>query len=155
MKKIILFLAFCWCFAIAGASAQVFTENYGQVILLSQTDDDGNTAYGLKKKGKKLLPVRYNVAICKELQIMAFYAGHELYLYDSTGKLLDYQYVEFKFDKDAYVDFEPIKARADVPCYELTAYYFSNSWVYDRFGIYYNLGGHLYRITRPKAELMN
>lgn len=153
MKSIIVF-AVCFMLSAVSVSATKKTTGvkYGSVELVC----DANQAhFGLSKNGKELLPARYEYTYNKEVGMFAFYAGDELYLYDTAGKQIAHERIDFPIDKDASVDFEAVKDRTDVPCFELRAYFFNSSWGSQSFGTFFNKGGHIYRIKRPKPELMN
>lgn len=156
MKRIIISVICLMLFA-ANLSAEQKTESvkYGQVVVTCVSDNDHNALFGLSKNGKVLLPVRYGCVYNAEVGLLAFYADHDLYLYDTAGKVIAHEQLDFPIDKDASVEFEPVKDRVDVPSFELRAYYFNNSWGAQTFGTFYSKGEHIYRIKRPRAELMN
>lgn len=76
--------------------------------MLSQKASDGNTVYDLKKKKENILPVHYSLTINKKVKVMAFYADHNIFLYEMNGTLPNHRDVEFLFDKYAYVKFKPV-----------------------------------------------
>lgn len=158
MKKIIILL--CFLLVAIGVSAQklIRLKKYNQVELAVCTDYTSNNnqaVYGLCKNGKKLLPARYEFIYNEDLEMFVFYAKDQIYLFDTFGKKLFEGQIDFQIDKDSSVEFVPIKLRNDVPCYELMVYFFNNLWGGQSFGTFYSKGGHIYRILRPKAELMN
>ncbi|MBR6355899.1 MAG: hypothetical protein IKR92_03485 [Alphaproteobacteria bacterium] len=156
MKKIIISVMCLMLFATnISAEQKEKSVKYGDVELTCVSDDVHNEFFGLSKNGRTLLPVRYGCVYNEEVGLLVFFADRDLYLYDMKGKKIAHEQLDFPVDKDASVEFEPVKERADVPCFELRAYYFNNSWGAQTFGTFYSKGGHIYRIKRPKPEMMN
>lgn len=157
MKQGIIFiLTVCLWLSANVVSAQKRIP-YGQVELVTNYDPvSGNTRYGLYKDGKEIMPTIYEAVVNTDVQLIALFAEQSLYLYDMNGKLIKHKKVDFPFDKDSSVDFEPIKALSDVQCYELTAYFFNSSWGGDHIGMYFRRDGHTYSLdTKPRIEQLN
>ena len=158
MKKFIILLCVLFVATAAFAETRLNFINYGEVKLAVQADvnqADNPAIYGLYKNGKQLLPAKYEVVYNEDLKMFVFYADSRIFLFDTNGKKIFAGETDFPIDKDCSVELVPVKAREDVPCYELMAYFFNTNWGGQSFGTFFAKGGHIYRILRPKAELMN
>ena len=144
MKKIIC-LAVCLLLTASFSFAQ---KNQIELVVHQKGTVFCNLSYGLSKNGEEILPARYECLFCEDVKLFVFYDIHNLYIYDINGKKVLHQEFDLPLDKEASVEFEPVRERVDAQCYELRVYFFNSSWGSEAVGTFFYKDGHTYQIER-------
>ena len=149
IKKIILSAVCIMLSASVNAQKSACFEQLDSVeVTMSAFNRD--VLFGLSKSGKEILPAEYEMELCRELGLIAFYSGRDLFLYDTDGELILAQELDFEVDHRSTVSFEQIRDRNDQSYYELVVYYFDCDWGAQVIGAFSQRRGHLYKVKITK-----
>ena len=154
MKKF-LFLAVCFVLSTVNVCAQrqrTFDYlDYDSVKVVAKTADGRHRLlFGLTKNEEQLLPIEYELVTCRDLGLLAFFKGEELYLYSKEGNLVLRQELDFVADHRTDVAFEKTNYRNNETLYELVVYYFDSGWGGQSIGTFCRQDKRLYKVKITK-----
>ena len=148
MKKILI-SAVCFVLSAVSVCAQreIAYLNYDSVeVVATAAEGRHRLLFGLTKNDEQILPIEYELVTCRDLGLLAFFKGEELYLYSKEGDLVLHKRLDFVVDHRSEVVFERIRERNGEALYELIVQYFDSNWGSQSLGIFCRRANHLYRV---------
>ena len=144
-KRIIVFAV---CLLLSAVSVCAKQNVYEKLDSVEVIMGYGNfkVTFGLSKDGVEILPAEYEMAICQEIGLIAFYKDRDLLLYDTEGNLILSHYLDFDTNHRTSAVFERINLRDGGVYYELVVHYFDSSWGGQSIGTFCYRKGHLYQV---------